>query len=746
MKKFIIVFIFIFLFLGQSILFAGDYEEIIKVSGQDLLPKIFFEHDFFDTKTNEGSIAYCLEPNKNGTEISDYNVIIKENTDLPIDKNILIKIIENGYPNKIFEGFNEKESQVITAMAFRGLAMEYLGLSKGRSAEKYVLDQYGDDKAKKYCYDLITFAKSSEDIFMDTPSFNLKTKDNNSFVYEFENQYYIGKEYTVEGDSRFDYININVKGDIPNNINYPATVKRGESFLVYFPVSEIEKEGEFTITATSKHTSNSIVYLKSTDGNKQSYLSYSNPSIWKSSENIFNYKPPFSSLTIRKIDEESGYPLPDVSFDVWFDNGFDQKKNYITNEKGEIKIDNILKLGEYNIMETKAKAGYEKNINIESIVVDNYNSSYEKIIGNKVIKNPELFIQKKGKNFVKEGEEVEYTIFDIKNSGNIPINNLIIEDILPYKYFNFNKSISISKFIESEIYEVFVTNSNGETKNLVNKNIDEDDELENIWGKFEGINIGSLTNKNNSVFFADEEYIINTNLNNIKELDFLFIGSSNVNEFIVPDFGTGIYDLFGYNSNGKFLIAENLNGNEEYKFKYDDKSISSYKVIFKNSINIDNLKLPEIKESINSLIKYDLIADTTKRNNIILSENLSSDIYNIIDINILYENNILSKEEKIKNLKISFKDLINPGFKIADKIILKGKIENEHEEKKESFFLNIIKIHGNSSINKEVKNYDEWDSKIIYENSLPDTGGYIFIFVTMLFIGSGILIISKSKI
>lgn len=157
----------IFTLGAHQLILALDLGDTLEITGNKLLPSLFYEHNLYNHTTEFGDIIYCLDPDKVGTEISSYHGNVVSKLDLYNNQQIAIlsSAIINGYPNTLpgapYRNFTASEYHSITAMAIRAICMEYKGMTRGKTAEDYISVQYGDAAAKLECIKLIVFAKNN---------------------------------------------------------------------------------------------------------------------------------------------------------------------------------------------------------------------------------------------------------------------------------------------------------------------------------------------------------------------------------------------------------------------------------------------------------------------------------------------------------------------------------------------------------------------------------------------------------
>ncbi|MGK0577987.1 MSCRAMM family protein, partial [Macrococcus capreoli] len=88
-------------------------------------------------------------------------------------------------------------------------------------------------------------------------------------------------------------------------------------------------------------------------------------------------------IVVTKVDSENGKVLPGATFNLVQNNQV-VKSNLVTNNQGQIIIDN-LEAGNYQLVETKAPAGYLKSDQPMNISITKEKSSYEVKVPNKKI-------------------------------------------------------------------------------------------------------------------------------------------------------------------------------------------------------------------------------------------------------------------------------------------------------------------------------------------------------------------------
>lgn len=154
--------------------------------------------------------------------------------------------------------------------------------------------------------------------------------------------------------------------------------------------------------------------------------------------------------------DKKGDTIANVKFKI-----YDENKNHIetitTNETGEA-ISSLLEKGKYYIKEDEASEWYILNENEYTAEIINNGDVVEIDITN-VPENPNVDIEKTGIIQTTANEEIKYD-FNIKNTGNVALNNFIWTDELPTDYVRITKLVTgtYNQDLEYSIY--YKTNKN----------------------------------------------------------------------------------------------------------------------------------------------------------------------------------------------------------------------------------------------------------------------------------------------
>ena len=348
--------------------------------------------------------AYCLDKYKTGIgDTADYSVNVDE---VLTDVNIW-KILIHGYPYKTAAQLgcaNEKEAFVATKMAVYSLMYGYhmedftpIGEAGTRTwnAIKQILDTANNSQEGK-----ITAAV---EIVQETANWQI----------DANNAEYITKTFHVESKAPMSSYQIKVEnGKVEGMLltdltgNKKEEYKAEEKFKVSVPIRELGIGGTIKIKATGKVNTKPILIGRAPDSSKQDYALTGGSYEDGVGEKQIQYSKNETKIRIIKKEKDTDICLSGAWFDLLNAKKERIKQDLITNEKGEIVIQNMMP-GKYYLVETKAPEGYEKfekeieltvgfNEELSIIVKDEKSKTPEIEIGNKQIeKTEETKVQKK---------------------------------------------------------------------------------------------------------------------------------------------------------------------------------------------------------------------------------------------------------------------------------------------------------------------------------------------------------------
>lgn len=132
---------------------------------------------------------------------------------------------------------------------------------------------------------------------------------------------------------------------------------------------------------------------------------------------------------------EKGAPLEGVIFEIYSSNG--NLVDTVTTNKEGIATTKDLEKGTYKVKETKTNEWYILDENYYTVEITKNKEMVSLNIKNKP-KKPDAEIEKTGPDKAQANEEIEYKI-NIKNTGNVPLDNFTFEDQIPTDYIRLTK-------------------------------------------------------------------------------------------------------------------------------------------------------------------------------------------------------------------------------------------------------------------------------------------------------------------
>ena len=152
-------------------------------------------------------------------------------------------------------------------------------------------------------------------------------------------------------------------------------------------------------------------------------------------------------------------------------NVYDENNNFIeeliTNEQG-IALTNRLPKGKYTIKEIETNKWYILSTDIYETNIENDGEIVELEIANNS-KNPQIDITKTGPNMAYENQEIKYN-FDIKNTGNVELEDFTWYDSLPYNYSKITK-ISTGTYNQEISYNVYYKTNKKDSYMVLEQNL-----------------------------------------------------------------------------------------------------------------------------------------------------------------------------------------------------------------------------------------------------------------------------------
>ena len=329
--------------------------------------------------------AYCINPERIGVgETDSYDVSINGYiTDV-----ILWRIITNGYPYKTLEQLgvaNEKEAYLATKQAIYCYldnrdVNQYSGIGEAGARTLNALRQIWNN------------AMNSSETKISN-AVDIKSLDS-KWVQDKLDDKYISRTYKIEAPAPITNYTVEIKGNnLPKgllvsdtNNKTKMTFKSNEEFKILIPTDKLTEDFSFEINVKTKMETKPVLYGASPSENLQNYAL----TVYKYEDANGIYKEELerntAKIKILKQEKETKKTLKGVEFQLLDKNKYPIYQSLITDENGEIILENI-QPGTYYLRETKTLDGYVRydedikiDISLNELVSVTVNNSKEKKI------------------------------------------------------------------------------------------------------------------------------------------------------------------------------------------------------------------------------------------------------------------------------------------------------------------------------------------------------------------------------
>lgn len=206
---------------------------------------------------------------------------------------------------------------------------------------------------------------------------------------------------------------------------------------------------------------------------------------------------------------EKGFPLQDVKFEIYDESG-KVVDTIVTNAQG-VASSKDLEKGKYKVKEIETNNWYLLDENYYDAEIVNNKQIVTLNISNRPAE-PTAKIEKTGQERLQANEEIKYSI-NVKNTGNVKLNNFIWEDSIPTEYIKVSK-IKLGTYNQEQKYNLYYKSNltqdyvllYEDLDTLKEEEIDFEPELANeefITGiklDFGSVNIGFASNTETNIF------------------------------------------------------------------------------------------------------------------------------------------------------------------------------------------------------------------------------------------------------
>ncbi len=300
--------------------------------------------------------AYCMDRELPGVEIGFSQTVDVNN----VISNVKVwRAIINGYPYKTISELGcktEEEAYLATKQAV------YCMLTN-RNVNEYSAIGESGDRCLNALKQILKNARNSN---ATKPSSELKIKQENS-LWKIDNidKEYVSQTFSVSANAGFDKYTVDVKNlDIEGfkitdkNNKEQKEFKSSEEFKILIPITNITKDGNFTINVSGEVATKPVFYGQTRDSSLQNYaLTGYTFEDGNGAKKVYYTKNETKILIVKK-DDTGLNKLQGVEFEL-----LDEEQNVLntgltTDENGQVEINNLLP-GTYYIKETRTLEGYE---------------------------------------------------------------------------------------------------------------------------------------------------------------------------------------------------------------------------------------------------------------------------------------------------------------------------------------------------------------------------------------------------
>ena len=221
------------------------------------------------------------------------------------------------------------------------------------------------------------------------------------------------------------------------NNNEKTNFNKGENFKVLVPRENIKDEITVQFTLSGQCETYPILFGKAPSENVQDYVLTTDPFVVSTAKSQMNYKPSVD-IEIDKISsgeseitgKGEGEPLEGAKFNVKSEDG-SFNKDYYTDANGKITLSNM-DIQKYIITELESAKYYLLNKDTQVEVTPEHDGDDQKVVFENTPVDIEVNVDKDSDKEEVQGNEIlTYTIDNIKNLSNVPLDNFTLTDDLP---------------------------------------------------------------------------------------------------------------------------------------------------------------------------------------------------------------------------------------------------------------------------------------------------------------------------
>ena len=348
------------------------------------------------------------------------------------------RVLLNGFPYKSASEMGLPDDR----SAFAVTKQAVYAVLDGRDTSRYSgVDEIGNQMAEAVRR-LVDIGRNGTQTYQD-PVINVSTISP-AGVDNIDSNY-ISQTFNVSSQVNMKDINVILdtfsapKGtkvtDINNNER--TNFNKGENFKVLVPRENIKDEITVQFTLSGQCETYPILFGKAPNENVQDYVLTTDPFVVSTAKSQMNYKPSVD-IEIDKISsgeseitgKGEGEPLEGAKFNVKSEDG-SFNKDYYTDANGKITLSNM-DIQKYIITELESAKYYLLNKDTQVEVTPEHDGDDQKVVFENTPVDIKVNVDKDSDKEEVQGNEIlTYTIDNIKNLSNVPLDNFTLTDDLP---------------------------------------------------------------------------------------------------------------------------------------------------------------------------------------------------------------------------------------------------------------------------------------------------------------------------
>ena len=379
---------------NQVIELEKDHEciSLLKMKGKDMLKGVTYVV-YNDPKTGRKQPAFCVEPSKQGvgTGAGDrYDVTLN----LMHDQR-LWRALYKGYMGTKYNEWDlecDDDLYYATKTAVHSLSEGSIPIEKyevphrvGRGDNISLEDvQRRGAKVLKVAQEIYEYAINGTENYAEAEVTARKIgEEKQQIINEIE---YLVQDFSVSGNRGLDTYKVTIANfpegtKIYNNSNVETNSMSNSTFKIAIPIKNIKNDVAGVVNITeAKVKTYPVFYANAYDEKYQDYITYADPVEDAETSLLLKINAHKSKIKIIKEDKETHKPLQGVEFNVKYADNNENIGNFITDEKGEIIIQN-LRPADLILTEVKTQENYILNTNQYDVELS-FNSMKEITISN----------------------------------------------------------------------------------------------------------------------------------------------------------------------------------------------------------------------------------------------------------------------------------------------------------------------------------------------------------------------------